>query len=50
MTPIKYTYIAILANEEEFMFEAPSIEKARTIADEEAKQRDTTVIKVRRWG
>jgi len=49
MPPIKYTYVALLANREELMFDAPYIEKAKLIAEEEAKLRQTKVIKVRRW-
>ncbi len=49
MTPIKYTYIALLKNKQELMLDAPYIEKARQIADAEAKERKTTVVHVRRW-
>ena len=49
MPPIIYTYIALLADSREIMFDAPYIEKARQIAEAEAKERQTKVIKVRRW-
>ena len=49
MTHIKHTYIALMANKEQIILDAPGIEKAREIAETEAKERQTKVVKVRRW-